>query len=79
MTVCYFTLTHLQHILMFVTIDYREAGRVSVFQKGLKNDRKVVPEEAITVQQLFKPFLEFKIDVYQLLQLRRSGNWLNQT
>lgn len=37
--------------------DYREAGRVSMFEEGLKNNSKVVLEETIAVQQLFKSSL----------------------
>lgn len=42
-------------------MDYREAGRVSVFQEGLKNDGKVVPEETVGEQQLLKSFLWMKV------------------
>lgn len=51
------------HIVMVdgVGIDYREAGRVSVFQEGLKNDGKVVPEETVGEQQLLKSFLWMKV------------------
>ncbi len=37
--------------------DYREARRVGMFQKGLKNNSKVVPEETVAVEQLFQSFL----------------------
>ena len=59
-----FSLIHLMtHIVMVdgVGIDYREAGRVSVFQEGLKNDGKVVPEETVGEQQLLKSFLWMKV------------------
>lgn len=41
-------------------MDYREAGRVSVLQKGLENNGEVVPEEAVAVQQLLESFLQRK-------------------
>lgn len=41
-------------------MDYREAGRVRVLQKGLENNGEVVPEEAVAVQQLLESFLQMK-------------------
>lgn len=40
-----------------VKMEYRQAGRVSVLQKGLKNYSKVVSEEPVAVQQLLQSFL----------------------
>lgn len=38
--------------------EYRQAGRVSVRQERLKNDSKVILEEAVAVQQLLQSFLQ---------------------
>lgn len=36
---------------------YREAWRVCVLQEGLKDNSKVLSEEAVSVEQILKPFL----------------------
>lgn len=54
----WFISRHVDIVVAFgVRMDYREAGRVGVFQKGLKNNSEVVPEETVAEQQLLKSFL----------------------
>lgn len=55
-----------------VRVDYREAGGVSVFQKGLKNHGEIVPEEPVTEQQQLKPLLWNKAQYQCILYLTQQ-------
>lgn len=48
---------HVDTVVACCEADYREAGRIGVFQKGLQNHGEVISEETLAVQQLLKSFL----------------------